>query len=257
MSNQNRSLEEKVAIVTGGKKGIGKAIALAMAQAGADVAVCSRGIEDGKLKAVADEIQGLGRRSLAIQADITRKTDVDNLVQKVIAEFGRIDILVNNAGILILAPLLELDEDDLDKTIDTHIKGYLFCCQAVGKRMVEQKSGTIINLVSGLAWKALPSHGAYCAAKAGVIMLTRVLALELGRSNIRVNALCPGLVKTDMTDYMWSNPELIKQMEATTALGRLGEPADLGGPAVFLASDASNYVTGHTILADGGIYLGP
>jgi 2-deoxy-D-gluconate 3-dehydrogenase len=257
MSNQSRSLEDKIAIVTGSKKGIGKAIALAMAQAGADVAICSREIEDGRLKAVADEIQGLGRRSLAVQADITRKTDVDNLVQQVIDKFGRIDVLVNNAGILILAPLLELEEDDLDKTIDTHIKGYLYCCQAVGKKMVEQKSGNIINLVSGLAWKALPSHGAYCAAKAGVIMLTRVLALELGRSNIRVNALCPGLVKTDMTDYMWSNPDLIKQMEATTALGRLGEPGDLGGPAVFLASDASNYITGHTVLADGGIYLCP
>ena len=257
MSNQSRSLEDKIAIVTGSKKGIGKAIALAMAQAGADVAICSREIEDVRLKAVADEIQGLGRRSLAVQADITRKTDVDNLVQQVIDKFGRIDVLVNNAGILILAPLLELEEDDLDKTIDTHIKGYLYCCQAVGKKMVEQKSGNIINLVSGLAWKALPSHGAYCAAKAGVIMLTRVLALELGRSNIRVNALCPGLVKTDMTDYMWSNPDLIKQMEATTALGRLGEPGDLGGPAVFLASDASNYITGHTVLADGGIYLCP
>ena len=252
MSSSIFSLAGKKAIVTGGKQGLGKAIALALARAGADVAVCSRVIDDGKLKAVADEIKGLGRRSLAVQTDITRRADVDNLIQKVIDEFGRIDIMVNNAGVLIQAPLLELSEADWDKTIDTHLKGYYFCCQAVGKRMVEQKSGNIINIASGLAAKALPLHGVYCAAKAGVLMMTKVLAVELAPYNIRANAISPGLIKTDMTRQDWSDPDVLKQLKMARPLGRLGEPADVAGAAVFLASDAASYITGHGLLIDGG-----
>ena len=252
MSNSIFSLDGKTAIVTGGKQGIGKAIALALAQAGADVAVCGRVLEDGKLKAVADEIQGLGRRSLAVQTDITRRNDVDNLIQKVTDEFGRIDIMVNNAAVRVMAPLLELSEADWDKTIDTDLKGYYFCCQAVGKRMVTQKSGNIINIASGLASKAVPLQGVYSAAKAGVLMMSRVLAVELAQHNIRVNAISPGLIKTDMTKQDWSDPEILKQIAATRPLGRLGEPADVAGAAVFLASDASSYITGHSILVDGG-----
>ena len=255
MSNSIFSLADKIALVTGARQGIGKAIAMAFAQAGADVVVCDQVLEDGKLKTTADEIQGFGRRSLPVQTDITRRSDVDKLVQRVIDEFGRIDILVNNAGVLIMSPLLELSEGDWDKTVDTNLKGCYFCCQAVGRRMSKQKKGNIINIASGVATKAVPLHGAYCATKAGVLMLTRVLALELGKSNIRVNAICPGLTKTDMTKDMWStSPELIKHIETTVALGRLGEPADLGRAAVFLASDASSYITGHSILVDGGFY---
>lgn len=246
------SLEGKAAIVTGGKRGIGKAIALAFAEAGADVAVCSRALEDGQLRAVADEIQALGRRSLAVQANITRRADVDNLVQRVIDEFGRIDILVNNAGGLIRAPLLELCEDDWDKTIDTDLKGCYLCCQAVGRRMVEQRRGNIINIASDLTTKAVPQMGVYSAAKAGVLMLTRVLAVELASHNIRVNAISPGLARTELSDWAWSNPEILKEMVATRPLGRIAEPADMVGAAIFLASDASSYITGHTILVDGG-----
>jgi len=245
-------LEGKAAIVTGGKRGIGKAIALAFAEAGADVAVCSRALEDGQLRAVADEIQALGRRSLAVQANITRRADVDNLVQRVIDEFGRIDILVNNAGGLIRAPLLELCEDDWDKTIDTDLKGCYLCCQAVGRRMVEQRRGNIINIASDLTTKAVPQMGVYSAAKAGVLMLTRVLAVELASHNIRVNAISPGLARTELSDWAWSNPEILKEMVATRPLGRIAEPADMVGAAIFLASDASSYITGHTILVDGG-----
>ncbi|MFC1995849.1 SDR family NAD(P)-dependent oxidoreductase [Chloroflexota bacterium] len=254
MSNSMFSLDGKIAIVTGGKQGIGKAIALAMAQAGADVVVCSRVIEDGKLKAVADEIKGLGRRSLVVQTNITRRADVDNLIQKVIDEFGRVDIMVNNAGVLLRSPFLELSEEVWDKTINTDLKGCYFCCQAVAKRMVEQKSGNIINIASGLATKAAPLMGVYCAAKAGVLMMSRVMALELAQYNIRVNVISPGLLKSDMTTYSWSDPEVLKPIAAARPLGRIAEPSDIVGAAVFLASDAASYVTGHNVLVDGGYY---
>ena len=246
-------LRGKVAIVTGGRRGIGKAIALALAEAGADIAICDRVIEDGEVKAVADEVQQLGRRSLALQADITQKADVDSLVQRVMDEFGVIDILVNNAAMNIRAPLLELGEDGWDRVIDTDLKGYYLCSQAVGKRMVDQKGGNIINIASTAAIKAAPEMGAYCIAKAGVVMLTRVLALELAQYNIRVNAIAPYMVKTKFSQPLWSAPETLKQLESEIPLGRLAEPGDIIGAALFLASDASSYITGHTIIVDGGL----
>ena len=248
------SLEGKVAIVTGGKRGIGKAIALAFAEAGADVAVCSRVIKDGELQAVANEIQGLGRRSLAVQADITRKTDVDNLVQRVVDEFTAIDILVNNAGIYFVdPPLLDVPEGDWDKIINVNLKGHYLCSQAVGKRMVDRKAGNIINIASELAIKPSSEAGVYCIAKAGVVMLTRVLAKELASYNIRVNAIAPGAARTKILEYLLSDPEALKQCEAQIPLGRIAEPGDIIGTALFLASEASSYITGHTILVDGGL----
>ena len=246
------SLEGKVALVTGGRRGIGKAIALAFAEVGADVAISSRSLDDGELMAVANEIQGLGRRSLAVQADVSRKADVDNLVQRVMDEFAGIDILVNNAAIIPVSPLLKFSEDDWDKLIDTDLKGCFLCCQAVGKRMIEQKGGNIINMVSMDGLKASSQRAAYSIAKAGVIMLTRVLARELASRDIRVNAIAPSLVKVERTEPLWSDPDFLKQREAEIPLGRLAEPDDIIGSALFLASDASNYITGHTILIDGG-----
>lgn len=254
MSIPDFSLEGKVAIVTGGKRGIGKAIALAFAEAGADVAVCGRVIEDGELQAVAEEIQRLGRRSLAIQADVTKKADVDNLVQRVIDEFGGIDILVNNAAIEARVPILELSEDDWDKVINTNLKGSYLCSQAVGKRMVEQRRGNIISMASQLAFKAWARMGAYCITKAGIVMLTRVLARELGSYGIRANAIAPSTVRTELGRLTWSDPEALKRVESTIPLGgRVAEPSDVVGAALFLASDASSYITGHTILVDAGI----
>jgi gluconate 5-dehydrogenase len=253
MSIPSFSLEGKAAIITGGKQGIGRAIALAFAEAGADVAVCGRVIEDGKLQAVADEIQSLGRRSLAVQADISRKADVDNLVQRVMDEFGGIDILVNNAGKFILKPLLDTPEDEWDEIIDINLKGYYLCSQAAGRIMVERKSGTIINIGSRIGIRALKNRAAYSIAKAGVLMLTRVLALELGELNIRVNAIAPGVVKTEITRKLWSDPETLKKFESMIPLGgRWAEPDDIVGAALFLASDASSYITGDTVLVDGG-----
>ena len=246
-------LPGKVAIVTGGRRGIGKAIALALAEAGADIAICDRVIEDGELQAVAEEVKQLGQRSLAVQADITQKADVDNLVQRVTDEFGVIDILVNNAAMNIRAPLLELREDGWDRVIDTDLKGYYLCSQAVGKIMVAQKRGNIINIASTVGIKAAPEMGAYCIAKAGVVMLTRVLGLELAQYNIRVNAIAPYMVKTKFSQPLWSAPETLKQLESEIPLGRLAEPGDIIGSVLFLASDASGYITGHTIIVDGGL----
>ena len=250
------SLAGKVAIVTGGKRGLGKAIALAFAEAGADVAICDLVVEDGELEVVAKEIQRLGRRSLAVQVDVTRKADVDNMVQRVVDEFGRIDILVNNAAILgNKCPLLEFSENDYDKIVDTDLKGYFLCSQAVGRRMAEQKGGNIINIASVDAMRPSLKSSPYSAAKAGVVMLAKSLAVELASDNIRANAIAPGWIKTEMTRKKWSDPEYLKQLEATIPLGRVAQPGDIAAVAVFLASDAAGYVTGTTIIVDGGASL--
>lgn len=244
------TLEGKVAVITGGSRGIGCAIALAFAEAGADVAVASRTLPD--LEAVAEEIRKMGRRSLAVQTDITVKSEVDNLALKVKKGFGAIDILVNNAAMNIMRPLIDLREDGWDKIINTDLKGYWLCSQAVGRVMVEQKRGCIINMTSGAAEKAAQGMGAYCIAKAGVAMLTRVLAVELAAQNIRVNAIGPGMVRTGFSEPIWSNPEILKKVAPGIPLGRIAETDDIIGAALFLASDASTYMTGQTIYLDGG-----
>ena len=252
MSIPNLSLAGEVAIVTGSRRGIGKTIALAFAQAGADVAVCDIVIDDGQLVSVAEEIQRLGRRSLAIQVNTSKKKDVDNLVQKIVDQFGVIDILVNNAGIIIKSPLLDMPENDWDKLMSVDLKGYFLCSQAVGKRMIKQKKGKMINIASQYAFKVTPGMGVYSIAKAGVVMLTRVLAQELGSYGIRANTIAPCLVRTEFSRPNWSDPEFLKQVEASIPLGRVAETDDLVGAALFLASEASSFITGHTILVDGG-----
>ncbi len=246
------SLEGKVALVTGSRRGIGEAIALTFAKAGADVGVADKVVEDGMLQAVADEIRKLGGRSLPIQTDITRETDVDNMVQKMIDEFGKIDILVNDAAVLISKPLLEQTLRDWDTTMDIDLKGYFLCSKAVSQKMIERKQGNIINMASTAAFKAGKLVGAYYVAKAGVVMLTKVLALELVSHNIRVNAIAPGVVRTELERHVWSNPELLKRTESGIPMGRLADPGDIVGAALFLACDSSSYMTGQTIILDGG-----
>ena len=252
MSNPNSSLSGEVAIVTGARRGIGKTIALAFAGAGADVAVCDLVADDGQLEAVAAEIEKLGRRSMAIQVDTTRRAEVETMAQHVVDRLGPIGILMNNAGILIRSSILDLAEEDWDRLMTVDLKSYYLCAQAVGRRMVEEKRGRIINTASQFAFRVVPGMGPYAIAKAGVVMLTRALAQELGSRGIRVNAIAPGMVKTDFSKDAWINPDYVKQYSAQMPLGRMGETTDLVGAALFLASDASAYVTGHTIVIDGG-----
>ena len=249
MSTSKFPLAGQVAIVTGGGTGIGWGIALEFAKAGADVVVASRRLS--VLGKVAEEVTALGRRSLAVQVDITRKADVDNMVQRTMGEFGVIDILVNNAAVGGKFTLLEIPEDEWDRVIDTNLKGYYLCSQAVSKRMVERRKGNIINIASEAAFRGGSS---YNVSKAGVVNLTRGLALELASYNIRVNTIAPGPVKgTEMGRSWWGDLERLKQWEAKIPLGWVAEPSDIGSVAVFLASDASRYITGSTIVADGGL----
>ena len=252
MSIPTFSLEDKVSLVTGSRRGIGRAIALAFAKAGADVAVCDVVFDNGELEAVEDEIRKLGQRSLALKADTSKKPDVEAMVKKMVEQFGAIDILVNDAAIVVRESILDMSEEDWDKQTDINLKGYFLCTQAVGKIMKDRKSGNIINIASDLALQPDPGVGAYCVVKAGVVMLTRVLAKELGGYGIRANAIAPGLTKTEMGRPLWENSALLKQMEATIPMGRIGETNDLVGAALFLASKASSYITGHTLLVNGG-----
>jgi len=259
MSKPNFSLAGKVAVVTGARRGMGKEIALTFAEAGADVAVCDMTLEGGELNAVADEIKKLGRRSLAVLADISKKADVESLAKKVVAKFKTVDILVNNAGITgDRMPLLESTEENYDKVMATNLKGYFLCSQIFGRIMVARKKGIMVNIASVLGVevgdygrKVEDKLGVYALSKAGVVMLTRYLAGELGPFNIRVNAIAPTRVLTPMS-LAWNNPAEAKRSSAYIPLGRIGYPADIAAAALFLASDASSFITGDTLLLEGG-----
>ncbi len=254
MSMPNLSLEGKVAVITGGSRGIGRSIALVFAEAGADVVVCSRKLEGG-LGDVAKEIQALGRRSLAVPADITQAAAVDNLVKRTMAEFGAVDILVNNAGTVLKAAVVEHSEEDWDRVMDTNLKGYYLCSKAVGKIMIDRKKGNIISIASFRAFRGGREKVSYCVSKAGVMMLTRGLALEMVECGIRVNAIAPGWIQTKLSEYLWSDPKVYDEITALIPMGRWGKPSEMANIALFLASDASSYITGHTLVADGGWLL--
>ncbi|MBN1226394.1 MAG: SDR family oxidoreductase [Deltaproteobacteria bacterium] len=243
----------KVAIVTGARRGLGKAIALALAGAGADIAICDRVANDGEMESLVTEIKEIGCRAMSNVADITRKEEVNEFTEKVASSFGSIDILINNAAMNIRAPLLDLNEEAWDRVMNTDLKGHWLFCQAVGRKMTEQRSGNIINISSMAAFKAEKQMGAYCIAKSGVTMLTRVLALELAEYNIRVNAVAPFIVKTKFSQPLWNSPEVMKQLESNIPIGRLAETDDITGAVLFLTSDTSRYITGHTISIDGGL----
>ncbi len=238
-------LKDKVAIVTGAKRGIGKAIALTFAEAGADVVVCGRTPDE--LEEVTKEIRALGRRSLALKTDVTVKNEVTSLVKRTIKDFGTIDILVNNAVVYTGGPLVDLSEGDWDNSLDIGLKGFYLCSQAVARVMIEKKRGSIINMSSTAGIRPTGWQGAYSIIKAGGIMLTKLLAVELAQWNIRVNALAPTVVKTERT-----NVEVLRGFITQLPLGRLTELHELTAAALFLASDASTYVSGHVLIVDGG-----
>jgi len=247
-------LDGKISIITGSGTGLGKAMALEFANAGADVAVCSR--NKANIDTVRDEIMALGRRSLAIVTDVCVKDQVDNMVEKVIDEFGRIDILVNNAGTSCNIPILDLTEDVWDLILDTNLKGMFLCTQAVAKHMVEQKYGKIINIASTAALGAIePGQAAYATSKFGVIGFTKASAREFGPHGINVNAIAPGRILTGIV-YTHRTPEQVKKFievgKTACILGRLGTPEDIAHLALFLASDDASFINAEIVACNGG-----
>jgi NAD(P)-dependent dehydrogenase (short-subunit alcohol dehydrogenase family) len=249
------SLEGKIALVTGGSRGIGRAIAMAFADAGANVAISSRKLPD--LESAADEIEKKGVRSLAVASHVAKGEESKALVDRVKGEWGRIDILVNNAGTNPYSgQLLEAEEWAWDVTANVNLKGPFLLSQLVARVMKEQGGGSIINMASIMG--IVPSElGLYSVTKAGLIMLTRVLAKELGQYKIRVNAIAPGVVKTRLSEALWKDPTKATEAARSKALGYIGVPDDIAGAALFLASPASSYVTGEVIVVDGGELVGP
>jgi NAD(P)-dependent dehydrogenase (short-subunit alcohol dehydrogenase family) len=244
-------LDGRVALITGGNRGLGFAMAQALAEAGASVVVTSRQ-EDRAIKSAATLAEITRQRTLGIAVDITDAQQIEAMIQSVVKEFGRIDILVNNAGINIRKPVEEFDEASWDLVQDTNLKAPFLCSQTAARYMKEQRYGRIINLSSMMGLVALPERSAYCSSKGGLIQLTRVMALEWAAHNITVNALCPGPIATEMNIPVMNNPETNKLFLDHIALGRWGQPAELGGAIVFLASDASSFMTGAALVIDGG-----
>ncbi|HEY8454684.1 MAG TPA: glucose 1-dehydrogenase [Actinopolymorphaceae bacterium] len=245
------SLDGRVALVTGGNRGLGFVMAKALAEAGAAVAVTSRDL--GRAEQAATEIaKTTGAKTLGIAADVTQADDVERAVAAVVEAFGRIDILINNAGINIRKPIEEFDEKSWDLVQATNLKGPYLFAKAVSPHMKARGYGRVINVGSMLGLTGLPERAAYATSKAAVMQLTRVLALEWARDGITVNALCPGPFATDLNIPVIENPETNKYFVDRIPLGRWGNPEELGAAAVFLASDASSFMTGSMLVIDGG-----
>lgn len=245
-------LEGKKALVTGASRGIGRAIALALAAEGADIAVNYAG-NQAAAEAVAAEIEAMGRKALIIQADISSNEAATVMVEQVAKEFGRVDILVNNAGITRDGLLMRMKEADWDAVLTTNLKGVFNCTKAAIKYMMKQKAGHIVNISSVVGVNGNAGQANYAAAKAGVIGFTKATAKELAARGITVNAVAPGFIQTDMTAVL--NEKQVEAMQATIPLKRLGEPEDIAKAVVFLASDDANYITGQTLNVDGGMVM--
>src|SRR4030065_428400 len=244
------SLKDKVALITGASRGIGEATAIGLAMAGADLAIVSRKLPD--LEKVGEEIKKLGRKCLPVQAHLGKVEEINQLVKRVLEEFGRIDILVNNAATNpTMASAIDVDERAWDSIMNLNLKGLFFLGQAVARVMREKGGGKIINVssVAGATPDLLPI---YSISKAGVIMATKVMAQQWAQYNIRVNAIAPGFTKTRFRQDLRKNPDIEQTVMMRTPLGRVAEPDEMVGAVVFLASDASSYVTGHTLVVDGG-----
>jgi len=245
-------LTGKVAIVVGGAGGIGHALALGLADAGADVAVASRNIKP--LEDVAKEIRAKGRKSMAVSVDIVDENSVKNMVDSILKEFSHIDILVNAAGLAIRHPAVEFSVDEWQQVMDINTRGTFLTCQAAGRVMVKQGSGRIINISSVRGRYGLPGgYAAYCPSKGAVDTLTRTLACEWAKDNVLVNALAPTFVETALTRDALANPEFAKTVKARIPLGKWAMPEDIVGATVFFASKASSFITGQILYIDGGV----
>ena len=250
-------LKNKVAIITGARRGMGRTHALALAKAGAKVVVSDISLED--CEKVVNEIQKADGDAMAVKCDVTSKKQVDEMVEKTITKWGKIDILVNNAGIAAMIPFLEMTEQDWDKTLDINLKGYFLCAQACAKQMAKQKSGVIINIASvamGQQGVGFPNIVHYCASKGGIAAMTEAMALELAPHNIRVNAVSPGMIETPMIDTIKKDPKAMEGLLARVPMHRVGKPEEVSNLVLFLASDASSYMTGSVVVIDGGWLAG-
>ena len=223
-------------------------MAISLAQAGANVVVTD--ILD--TKKVVKKIQAMGRKSLGLKVDITNEEQIDEMVKKTVAKFKKIDIFINNAGIYFPTPMPDTKEEDWDKIINVNLRGSTMCAKAVGKQMVKQKSGNMINIASVAGIMAFAQSTAYNESKAALIMLTKTLAAEWAQYNIRVNAICPGVFVTDMTKGLLKDKGFKQMIKTSVPMARHGTPDELGGAAIYLASDASSYTTGHALVVDGG-----
>jgi NAD(P)-dependent dehydrogenase (short-subunit alcohol dehydrogenase family) len=249
----NFSLKDKVALITGASRGIGEATAMGLAKAGADLAIVSRKLPD--LEKVGEEIKKLGRKCLPVQAHLGKVEEINSLVKRVLEEFGKIDILVNNAATNpTMASAIDVDERAWDSIMNLNLKGLFFLSQAVARVMREKGGGKIINVSSaaGTTPDILPL---YSISKAGVNMATKVMAQHWAQYNIRVNAIAPGLTKTRFSEALWKNPDILKMAMFKTPLRRPADPEEMVGAIIYLASDASSYVTGQIIGIDGGITI--
>lgn len=246
------TLEGKVALVTGASRGIGRAIALALAEGGADVAVNYAGSEAAAAE-TAKAVEAAGRRALLVKADVGKPAEFDEMVKKVVDTFGKIDVLVNNAGITRDNLIMRMKEEEFDQVIETNLKGVFNGIKAVTRQMMKQRSGRIINISSVVGALGNPGQANYVAAKAGVIGLTKAAARELASRGITVNCVAPGFIRTDMTDKLADEQK--EQIMGQIPLAKLGEPEDIAAAVRFLASDAASYMTGQTVHIDGGMYM--
>jgi len=244
-------LTGEVALVTAAGRGLGRAISLALAHAGADIALGLRDVKTGE--GLAREIEATGRRVLPLQMDMTELDQISRAVEDTVAYFGRLDLLVNNAGLSPENLAENVREEDFDLTLRVNLKGTFFASQAAGRVMIGQKRGCIINMSSQAGFVALPTESVYCMTKAAIAHLTKCLAVEWGKHNIRVNAVAPTFIQTPGTESVLADPEFRSNVvERIAALHRIGEPKEVAGTVVFLASPAAALITGHTLLIDGG-----
>ena len=244
-------LEGRVALVTGAAQGIGKAISLLLAKHGADIVVSDINLE--KATETAKEIETMGRKAIAVRVDVSKAGDVEQMVDTILKEFGRIDILVNNAGITRDKLILRMSEEDWDAVLDVNLKGTFHCTRAVVRHMAKQRYGKIVSIASVTGEMGNPGQGNYAASKAGVIGLTKTIAREFAQRGINVNAVAPGYVQTPMTDVL---PEKVKEeLKRLIPMDRLGQPEDVAEAVFFLVSERSSYITGQVLNVNGGIYM--
>ncbi|MDO8475870.1 MAG: SDR family NAD(P)-dependent oxidoreductase [Candidatus Rokubacteria bacterium] len=243
-------LDGRVALVTGGSRGLGKAVALGLAGAGADVAVAGRTMDD--LEQTVAEAQAGGRQALAIRADLSRGEEVRAVAATALDHFGRVDILVNNAAVLPETELLELTESEWDRVLDTNLKAAFLLSQAIARVMVTRGGGAIVNVASYNSVRGAAGLGAYTASKGGLLTLTKTMAIEWARHGIRVNAVCPGWIRTDLNSKFLDTPYGERMVRSTVPMMRAGRPDELIGAVIYLASDAAAYVTGAALFIDGG-----